>query len=289
MNVVVLGATGQIGSTICNGLQNKHAVAGTSRKEVTGLVQFDPYRDNWAILGTPDVLINCVGQIVPEKGSSFYAAHNGITTRILENRDQLGNPRIIQISALGASVNHPVDFLNTKGIADDLLLQHSNTVVIRPSIVCTPGTMIVRKMLMISRIAKVLSGVVPVPKGFPHSKVQPVMPRDLVDLVHMLCESNVEGIISIGGPEVLTLREIIMLMARTINLRMRLMEIPRMFTDPIIGKIMSALFPRLISSAQYDLLFDDNVTDIRVAEALLGRRLTSTRSFFEKEFSYAAH
>ena len=145
MRIVVLGASGQIGSVIYNGLKDRHVVLGTSRKASADCVRFDPFQDNWHVLGTVDVLINCIGQIEATSSSSFHHIHVDLTKRIIAHRQQIGNPTILQISALGASAAHNVEFLRTKGIADDLLLQHAETAVIRPSIVCTHRTMIVRK------------------------------------------------------------------------------------------------------------------------------------------------
>lgn len=287
MNIVILGASGQIGSVIRTGLAGRHNVTGTSRKQLPRLVQFDPFNNDWSMLGKPDVLINCIGQISPGTGSSFHAAHVGVTRCILDNRLLLGTPRIIQISALGASSNHHVCFLRTKGIADDILLQHRNTVVIRPSIVCTPGTMVVTKMRMLSGIARWSCGLLPVPKGFPDTKLQPVMPRDLADLVNVLCDNGHEGIVSIGGSEAITFREIINIMAKSVDSRIRLMEIPRLITDLVITGMIGIMFPNLISETQYRLLFEDNVTDTREAERLLSRRPGSTRNFFKNEFSHA--
>jgi nucleoside-diphosphate-sugar epimerase len=289
MNIVILGASGQIGSVIRNALTASHNVTGTSRKQIPGLVQFDPSNEDWSVLGKPDVVINCVGQIVPESRRSFYAIHVDVTRRILKNRNVLGNPRIIQISALGATAAHQVDFLRTKGIADDILLKHRNTVVVRPSIVCTPGTMVVRKMHMLSRVARSLFGLLPVPRGFVNTRLQPVMPHDLADLVNVLCSNSHEGIVCIGGSEKITFREIIDLMAKSVNTRIRLLEIPRIVTDAAITRMIGLMFPDLINVTQYRLLFEDNVTDTTEAERLLSRRLASSRNFFKNEFSHASN
>src|SRR3990170_6477646 len=202
MRIVVLGASGQIGSVIYDALKRHHNVVGTSRKESGELIQFDPFQDTWSALGKSDIFINCVGQIEAAPGSSFYKIHLELTKLIVLNRLAIGNPRIIQISALGAAANHKVEFLKTKGMADDYLLQHSNTMVVKTSIVFTHRTMIVQKILMLLKISKYTQGLVFAPKGFLNSKIQPVMPQDLAALVATLCMTQyLPKVVNVVGPE----------------------------------------------------------------------------------------
>lgn len=290
MRIVVLGASGQIGSVVYDALRKHHEVVGTSRKKSTDLIQFDPFRDNWTVLPKSDIIVNCVGQIEATAGFSFFKIHAELTQRIIENRKAMGNPRIIQISALGASAKHKVEFLRTKGVADDYLLQHVDTVVVRPSIVCTHRTMIVKKMLMILRASKYTLGLVFVPKGFLDSRLQPVMPQDLSALVDILCTTNnLPKVIHAVGRERLTFHDIMNMMFQTKGKSYTLLQIPKFLMDVIVRYGVSVLFPELINSQQYQLLFEDNIADCAVAERLLGTPLTPVKQFFRNEFSYASH
>ena len=284
MKIIVLGASGQIGSVLYHGLRNSHDVIGTSRKRANELIQFDPFADDWALLSKADVLINCVGQIEATTHSSFYHIHVDLTTRIIANRAKLGNPRIVQISALGASTTHDVEFLKTKGVADDLLLQHLNTAVVRPSIVCTHQTMIVKKMLMLSTFSRFMLGVIPVPKGFLQSKIQPIMPDDLVELVHSACVFDKVRIIEAVGIEALSFREIIQLVMKNTKRRFKVVEVSKAASDLVVKNILCSLLPRVINAQQYRLLFHDNVADVEPCAQLLGKNPKSCREFFEREF-----
>ena len=284
MKIIVLGASGQIGSLIYHGLQNSHEVKGTSRKRANELIQFDPFVDDWALLGKADLLINCVGQIEATTHSSFYHIHVNLTSRIIANRAKLGNPRIVQISALGASSTHDVEFLKTKGVADDLLLQHLNTAVVRPSIVCTHRTMIVKKMLMLSTFSRFMLGVIPVPKGFLQSKIQPIMPEDLVELVHRVCVFENVRIIEAVGIEALSFGEIIELVMKNAKRTFKVIEVSKAASDLVVKNILSRLLPRVISAQQYQLLFHDNVADVEPCAQLLGKNPKSCREFFKLNF-----
>lgn len=286
MKIIVLGATGQIGSIIYNGLKHRYQVVGTSRNYHSNLIQFDPFHDDWSTLGKADVMINCVGQIEARK-NSFYHVHVELTKRIIENRDVIAAKKIMQISALGASAQHNVAFLRTKGIADDLLQKQPGTVVIRPSIVCNPRTMIVKKMLLLSRLGRSLFGVVPVPRGFLKTKIQPVMPKDLLDLVEKICHHTPHQIINAVGPEPLAFEEIINIMTKARNQLLRMVAVPKVITDVIVKSVIDPVFPKIINSQQYQLLFEDNTADVKMAEEILGRPMMSTKEFFINEFTYA--
>ena len=243
MRIIVLGASGQIGSVIHNGLLKTHEVIGTSRKPSPTFKQFDPSHDSWSALGKAEVLINCVGQIDATRSSSFHRIHVDMTKRIVESRQILGNPRIIQISALGASADHKVEFLRTKGLADDLLLQHPNTTVVRPSIVCTHGTIIVKKMLMLANIGRFSFGLLPVPKGFLQTRIQPILAQDLVDLVSVLCDDPTQRIVNAVGPDPITFEKIIGLLIETRGQKLRTIEVPRAITDLIVKHFVSKALP----------------------------------------------
>lgn len=289
MRIIILGASGQIGSVVHSGLSKTHEVIGTSRKPSPTFMQFDPFRDSWSALGKAEVLINCAGQIEANRSSSFHHIHVDLTKRIIENRHMIGNPRLIQISALGASAEHKVEFLRTKGLADDILLQHPCTTVVRPSIVCTHRTMIVKKMLMLATIARFSYGLLPVPKGFLQTRIQPIMPQDLVDLVGMLCEDHAHRIINAVGPDPISFKEIIGMLMKTWNQKLRTIEVPRVITDVIVKHFVSKALPKVVNLQQYQLLFEDNVSDTGLVMKILGRPLMPTESFFINEFRDASN
>ncbi|HTF20278.1 MAG TPA: hypothetical protein VK658_19540 [Chryseolinea sp.] len=289
MKVIVLGSAGQIGSIVLDALNPHHQVTGTSRRASEKHLLFNPFSDDWSRLGKADVLINCVGQIAPTRSSSFYDIHVGLIKLIIKNREKIGQPRIVNISALGATPHHRVAFLRTKGIGDDLLLQCSDTIVLRPSIVCTHRTMLVRKMLLLAKVARYSGGVIFVPEGFLKTKIQPVMPIDLINTIEIVLHTIVERIVNVVGREAISFSDILTDMFEKANQKPRIIQIPRMLTDIVVKTAIAHVFPQLINSQQYQLLFEDNTADPGPVQKLLKRSLMSTSGFFKHEFSYAAH
>ena len=200
-----------------------------------------------------------------------------MTKQILAHSQNLGNPRIIQISALGASTDHQVEFLRTKGIADELLLQHPNVAVIRPSIICTPRTMLVKKMIMLSELARVFLGVVPIPRGFLSTQIQPIMPNDLIDLVRKLCYDNNTRIIPAVGPEQISFHEVIQILRECRHEKLKVIEVSKRFTDVVVKNFLSYLLPKIISTQQYQQLFENKTADLAIIEQIFVRPLSTAR------------
>jgi hypothetical protein len=285
-SIAILGANGQIGNIIYHHLRQHypHVEIKACVRQIPGYEiskdykAFHPFSDNWQTLEETDVLINSIGIIEESKHFTFEQTHIGLTKRMLQYRRAIGNPKIIQISAVGADAGSPVRFLSTKGKADELLLMSRNTAVVRPSIVCTPETMIVQKMRLLGNISKWCLHCLPFPEQLLHTFVQPVIPEDLAALVTRLCFTDHHpDIVPAVGPHKISLTELIKLT----NPDIRLLPISKAIAGPCM-KLVSRVFPGLISRQQYELLHYHNVADNKSMEQLLGRAAGPTEDFWRK-------
>jgi uncharacterized protein YbjT (DUF2867 family) len=291
MKILILGASGQIGFPLLvylSQLSPEHAVTGTSRRGQTShslptgakMLAFDPFVDDWTELGTFDLVYNCIGQIRASREMSFERIHEGLTEKLLEKRPGLGHPRIVQLSALGAGDHPGVPFLATKGLADARLLQEQNTAVVRPSIVCTENTMLLRKLRQLLRVAPWTAGRVVAPAGFFDAGVQPILIEDLVELLAKVgVKGSPERIVEAVGPEALSFGELLHLIA---GKPVRQAAIPRWAIDPLIRFVIAPFLPRLINEDQYRLLFEDNVGSVEPVKQLLGRLPEATDGFWRR-------
>ncbi len=282
MKVVILGATGQLGSIIFQKLLKTFPtwqLIGTSRKntnsKIGNIIGFDPFTSNWSILGHADILINCIG-IINEHGDNTYKKlHIQLAEKMLQQRQNIGNPFIINISALGANSWSRSAFLSTKAIADNVLLKAGNCVIVRPSIVCTPGTMLVKKLRQLRNISRFTFGHIPAPEKMLSVKIQPVMPGDFTEIIARLCESaSRPHIIQIAGPHAFTLKQLICFTdpVKIVSLK-----------SPVFNKLVNLaamLFPFIISREQLLLLQQNNTACTKHAEEILGRQLLTTEAFW---------
>lgn len=281
MRVLVLGAGGQLGSRIARHLKrNSTEVVGTGRREG---IRFDPLRDDWQRLGHFDVLINCIGAI-EGTFTSYTACHIEIPKRILDNRDILGAPRVIHLSALGARSNHPSSFLATKAEGDELLIEAlgEEVSILRPSIVCTPGTRVVEKILRIRTLARLTGGRVPVTPSMLTQRLQPLLVDDLLLVIQELVGGTRRAsVLELGGKEVFHLRDLFSLAFATGGLTFHPRVISQAFFRSAVRSLPSSLSNYLISPEELLLLNFDNVVGTRDGEQYIGRE---TSPFFRSAF-----
>jgi hypothetical protein len=283
-NIAILGANGQLGKVIYCYLRDHYPqteikacvrqLPDSSYKN--GYVAFDPFNDNWQILGEVDVLINCIGIIRESSDFTFEQAHIGLAQLILQHRQLIGNPKIIQLSALGANSDSQIRFLSTKGKADKLLLKEPHTIVVRPSIVCTPNTMIMQKLKMLKLMSRYLFNYLPFPKRLLPTSIQPIMPEDLASIVAKLCFTETyPEILNAVGPDEISLEELI----NMADSKIKLLPVSRSWAD-FYARVIDAVCPSFLSYQQYNLLHYNNTACNENAEQLLGKALQTTKPFW---------
>jgi hypothetical protein len=133
-------------------------------------------------------------------------------------------------------------------------------------------------MLLLRKISKWCLHYLPFPEQLLHTCVQPVLPEDLAVLVARLCFTDHHpAIVPAVGPHKISLTELIKLT----NPDIRLLPIPKAIAGPCM-KLISRVFPGLLSRQQYELLHDHNVADNKPMEQLLERAARPTEDFWRK-------
>lgn len=298
MKILILGASGQIGHHLHAYLNNRFKesnLQGSSRSirlsngdshNHLEIISFDPILDLWDKLGTYDVIINAIGQIRETKSSSFEQVHVELIQNFLAHKEKLGNPRFIQISALGAGEHPDLNFLSTKARADHLLISnYENAVVLRPSIVASPGTMLAQRMRTLLQMAKASMGRLPVPKGLLDTRVQPILISDLCEVVGNICDKQLlpASILELVGPAPISFRDILAIGAKVQQRPLKYIEIPRPVIEPSVRYFVAPMLPGILTYEQFQLLFQDNIADVAMTKELLGRMPASTIPFWERE------
>lgn len=293
MKFLILGGNGRIGKIIADALRVRHPQAVILRTTLKacppaqeGLdqwLQFDPFDDDWGQLPYVDLVVNAVGAIRATRNMPFSKVHVGLTQSMLVHRVALGSPRIVQVSAIGADPAHKSAFLATKGQADALLLAEPDTLVVRPSIVCTPGTMLSRRLDQLIQIAKVGFGKLLVPAGFPATRVQPILPEDLGRIIAAACDADLTGIVEAVGPAPLSFEELLRAKASAQGMALRLIGVPRAIMEGFVQHFVAVWFPQTLSRDQFRLLFEDNIGDPSLATRLNGQPLRDSLPFWRGE------
>ncbi len=146
MKILIVGVSGFIGQHLYYALQEQgYKLTGCSRKKVSDInwraCDFSQSSTDWEQqLSNIDVVINAVGLYQQTDKQSFLQVHN-LGAKKLFDACRTNGIRVIQISAAGAELSHPVtDFLKSKRNADQYLLsQNLPHIVLYPGIVLGEG------------------------------------------------------------------------------------------------------------------------------------------------------
>lgn len=203
-----------------------------------------------------DIVINLVG-IGYERGPQrFRAVHVTGARNVAEAARTAGATALVHMSALGADGQSPSGYARTKHLGEAAVLEaFPEAVIIRPSIMFGPGDGFFNLMGALARYLPVL------PLIGAGTRFQPVYVGDVADAFAGAATGAVKTgrIYELGGPEVLTYRELMQRVLRETGRKNPLVPVP-----PAIGRLLAlpfALlpFPPLITADQVELLQADNV------------------------------
>ena len=145
-NVLVIGATGLIGSAIAVRLNREgHSVEGLARGGRQSVAipvrSFDVAKAttpaDWVeVLSGMDVVVNCAGALQDGPSDNVSAVHFEGPSALFKACETAGVKRVIHFSAIGVERAQPSDFSRTKYQADDVLRSSVlDWVILRPSVV----------------------------------------------------------------------------------------------------------------------------------------------------------
>ena len=227
-NVVVIGGTGFIGGH----LLARHY---ESAKHLTTLPYLDLELANIhddatlrRLLTGRDAVINLVGVLHGGHGQpygpGFRRLHVELPRRIVQACAELGVPRYLHMSALGASPGGASMYQRSK--ADGELAARSQpqvaATIFRPSIVFGPGDHFLTVFAALQRRLPVL------PLACAGARFQPVYVDDVAAAFALaLREPRTRGaVIELGGPQVYTLEELVHLAGRYTGHERHVLELP---------------------------------------------------------------
>ncbi|MGQ0659612.1 SDR family oxidoreductase [Sphingosinicella sp.] len=150
LRVLLLGATGLIGSAVAARLQaDGHEVVGVARRQgpatrrvpVARWIALDMRHatcpEDWTPhLAGIDAVVNCAGVLQDGAGDFVSLVHRDAPAALWRACEAAGVKRVIQMSALGADTGGSTAFLRTKQDGDRLLeASQLDWVILRPSVV----------------------------------------------------------------------------------------------------------------------------------------------------------
>ncbi|MBC8299513.1 MAG: complex I NDUFA9 subunit family protein [Pelagibacterales bacterium] len=188
-----------------------------------------------------DILINLVGILNEfDKINTFKLIHYDLVKKISNAIQANKIKRFLHISSLNANPTSSSNYLKTKGMAEDFLLQNTSgfckVTIFRPSIVFG------EKDSFFNKFAKILKFSPIFPLACPAAKFMPIYIHDLTDfIIDSINDTKTYNTsIDVTGPKEYTFRELINLTLK--SLRIRRLVIP---LGDNLSKIQAIIFERL--------------------------------------------
>jgi len=204
-----------------------------------------------------DHVVNCVG-ILFEAGRNTFDSVQDFGARAVAEAARGVGATLTHISAIGADANGESLYARSKGRAEKALLETvPEAVILRPSIVFGPEDSFFNKFAEMSRFSPVLPLV-----GGGNTAFQPVYVTDVAEAVAKAVEGKVAKgrIYEIGGPDILTFKNCLEIMLKTIDRKRTLLPIPFGIASMIgsVASMVPFIAPPLTVD-QVTLLKSDNI------------------------------
>jgi uncharacterized protein YbjT (DUF2867 family) len=203
-----------------------------------------------------DAVINLVGILFPSGKQTFKAVQDEGARHVAEAARAGGAKALVHLSAIGASPDATSVYARTKAEGEAAVKDvFPDAVILRPSIVFGPEDDFFNRFAALARIAPALPLI-----GGGNTTLQPVFAGDVAKAViaGLAGKASAGAPYELGGPEVLTLKEV-MERVLTYTMRKRLLVPVPFWLAKIKGAFLQLLPGPLLTLDQVRLLQADNV------------------------------
>ena len=281
MNILLLGSSGLIGAAVHAKLRaTAHTVIAPTSTEL------DFQRpDTWtAWLLQADVLVNCVG-VMSADNDLMQAVQCSAPQALYQQAKRAGMGYVLQVSALGASVDADTVFLRSKGQLDAWLLASGlNVGIVRPSLVFAKTGRSSRLFVNLAKLPHL---------WLPHSGnmvVQPVALDDVATAIVAMLQSQYSGVVHAVGGEALSFAAYLTLLRQHAWQRgpAHIHALPVTWAKCAAG-VLQHVSSGLMTPASIDMLLASEVVDMDDFARVLGRQPQTPAQFLLAAYAQGAH
>lgn len=268
--MLVTGAAGLVGTHACRELARRGwkvralvrdpAKAASRLAELKVELRVGDVRDERALAAALEGASAVVhlAAIAIERGSDSYDSTNtDATLTLLRAAGTAGATRFIYMSQNGAASDSPYEFLRSKGIAEDAVRASGlRWTSLKPSVIFGPQDAFVNVLARMIRLSPL---VFPIPGGG-RARFQPVSVKDVASVIAVALDRDdtIGQAYGLGGPAVLTLREMTERILVAMRARRMLLPVPVAALRPVVA-LMQRVVPRPpVTTGLLDLLSIDN-------------------------------
>jgi uncharacterized protein YbjT (DUF2867 family) len=203
-----------------------------------------------------EVIINCVGILYERKRNQFAQYHTKFPELLGGICKEHKIRSLIHISALGVDKVCNSKYSSSKHKGEEAILdQFPEAVILRPSVVFGTEDNFFNKFAQMASISPFL----PLIAGGT-TRFQPIYVADLAEAIFRILDRDIKSeIYELGGADILTFKEILEFILRTINKQRILLPLPLSITS-FIASFTEIFAPQILTKDQVSLLKNDNVT-----------------------------
>ncbi len=204
-----------------------------------------------------DVIINLVGILFQSGKQSFRTIHKEGADNVARAAINSGAETLIHVSAIGANANSKSSYARTKARGEEAVrTEFPNAVILRPSVIFGPEDDFFNRFAELASIAPALPLI-----GGGKTKLQPVYVGDVAKAVVAVIEgkANEGQIYELGGPEILSLKDVMEKTLRFTERQRLLISIPFVFAQWLIAPFLSLLPTPMLTVDQVKLLKYNNI------------------------------
>jgi NADH dehydrogenase len=248
LNVCVLGGTGFVGTELVARLAREgHWVRVPTRNAGHGdqLRVLDQVELRVANVHDPrtlgdllrgiDAIVNLVGILNEHGRTTFRAVHVDLAAKVVTAARAARVPRLLHMSAVGASEQAPSRYLRSKAAAESRVRASADlaSTVFRPSVIFGPRDSLTNRFATLLQLG---AGFLPLARS--QARFAPIYVLDVVDafMQALYRRDTIGQTYELCGPQILTLEQIVLLTAQVAKLPHRILPLP-----DALGRVQAAI------------------------------------------------
>jgi len=205
-----------------------------------------------------DAAVNCVGILIESGRNRFDAVQHEGAGRVARIAADIGVGRLVHLSSIGADIGADSAYSRSKAEGEKAVLNHfRSAVILRPSVIFGTEDQFFNKFARLTQLGPVL----PIVGG--DTRMQPVFVDDVAQaVVSGVLGKSEPGIFELGGPDVSSLRDLLIKMLTVIEKRRLIVNLP-FWVGGIMGGALDAAQGVTIGLFSNTLLTRDQVKSLR--------------------------
>ncbi len=208
------------------------------------------------LVKSSDVVINLVGILHETKKKKFEDIHAKFPDLLSKLCSELNIKKLVHISALGINETVSSQYMQSKLKGEKNIINNFNrSVILRPSVIFGPEDKFFNRFASIAEFLPILPLI-----GGGLTYFQPIYVGDIAKSIMAVLEKEEinNNIFELGGPQIITYKELMKILLKEINKKRFLVPIPFPFAK-FQAKILQLLPKPLLTVDQVEMLKYDNI------------------------------